>query len=264
MRGVSLATTSVERSAGRLADTAAGRFGALAEPLARDDAAPLAVSDWCPQAVAAWGNDTVVDVVAAPPEAAPASSGRRKMALELVQQARQIGLSFAFVATDGAYRHLPWLLGELDDAGETFLAEMHPDRAVYLDDPVHAAADESLTRVRASLRLRTTVAPTSLVAWMCAQPARQWARLSIGDGDTSRGRGDYLTRRVWIWDGKSPAARHWHLLVLREVYGKALKFCLSNAAATASLRDLAEMRGLAMASSRPARPPRGRAAWAWS
>lgn len=52
---------------------------------------------------------------------------------------------------------------------------------------------------------------------------------------------DYLTQRVWLWDGEEARARCWHLLVRREIDGSKLKFCLSNAKSKASLRRLAEM-----------------------
>lgn len=52
---------------------------------------------------------------------------------------------------------------------------------------------------------------------------------------------EYLTRRVFVWDGAAPTARSWHLLVRREIGGSKLKFCFSNAKPQASLRRLASM-----------------------
>jgi hypothetical protein len=64
----------------------------------------------------------------------------------------------------------------------------------------------------------------------------------VGPG---RGKGDvvaeYLTRRVFVWDGNAVQARRWHLLVRREIGGKKLKFCFSNAKPQVSLRRLASM-----------------------
>ena len=52
---------------------------------------------------------------------------------------------------------------------------------------------------------------------------------------------DYLTRRVFVWDGQAAPARCWHLLVRQEIDGTKLKFCLSNAKPQSSLRRLADM-----------------------
>ena len=65
---------------------------------------------------------------------------------------------------------------------------------------------------------------------MAAQQAAQWRRLSIGGGEKGEVIADYLTQRVWVWDGKSPSAYRWHLLLRREINGTTLKFCLSNIA----------------------------------
>ena len=52
---------------------------------------------------------------------------------------------------------------------------------------------------------------------------------------------DYLTQRVWVWDGEVPSASRWQLLGRREIDGTKLKFGVSNAKPSASLRRLAEM-----------------------
>ena len=73
------------------------------------------------------------------------------------------------------------------------------------------------------------------------QPASRWRRLSVREGEKGDVVAEYLTQRVWLWDGKETRARCWHLLVRREIDGSKLKFCVSNAKPEASLRHLAEM-----------------------
>ncbi|HRF06646.1 hypothetical protein [Accumulibacter sp.] len=192
-------------------------------------------------------------------------SRRRAIAFDVARHWRRDGYLFSFLAFDGAYGHLPWLPGELDRAGETFLVEIHPDRAVYFDEPRPVVSDGRSPWVRASLRLREKVEPTSVVAWMSAQPTADWRRLLItGGGNQKRKlRADYLTRRVWIWDGKSASAGHWHLLVRREMDGETLSFCLSNAKPDASLRQLADMQERAISSRARARVQKARTTWLW-
>jgi len=192
-------------------------------------------------------------------------SRRREIAFDVARRSRRDGYLFSFLAFDGAYGHLPWLPGELDSAGETFLLEIHPDRAVYFDEPQPVASDNRSPLVRASLRLRDKVAPTSVIAWMSAQPRAEWRRLLItGEENRKRKlRADYLTQRVWSWDGKSASADHWHLLVRREMNGATLNYCLSNAKPDASLRQLAEMQERAISSRAPARVQKARTTWLW-
>lgn len=196
-------------------------------------------------------------------EAPPRVSRQREIALDLMRRSRRGGLPFSFIAVDGGYGHLPWLPAELARAGETFLAEMHSDRAIYLDDPGPSVPVGRSPLLRASLRLRDKVAPTSIVAWTSVQSTGEWQRLVISDAENPKRklRADYLTRRVWY--GKPASVDHWHLLVRREMDGETLKFCLSNAAPDASLRDLAEMLGRASWSREPEPQPRARTVWHW-
>jgi hypothetical protein len=53
---------------------------------------------------------------------------------------------------------------------------------------------------------------------------------------------DVLHRRVWLWDGHEAQARHWHLVVRREVGSpETIKYTLSNAAADTPPHRLAQM-----------------------
>jgi hypothetical protein len=195
----------------------------------------------------------------------PELSRRREIALDVVRRARRDGYLFSFLAFDGTCGHLPWLPSELDSAGETFLLEIHPDRAVYVDEPSPVVADERSSLVRASLRLREKAAPTSVIAWMSAQPTSAWRRLLITGGENRKRklRADYLIQRVWVWNGRSASADNWHLLVRREMNGETLNFCLSNATPGASLRHLAEMQEHAISSRAPARAKKARTTWLW-
>ncbi|MCP5227434.1 MAG: IS701 family transposase [Candidatus Accumulibacter sp.] len=223
---------------GRLGKTDNCQVGVFAA-VARDGVASLVDTElYLPSA---WSNDAARCEAAGVPEDRRAFRTKGEIALELVRRLRRDGLRFSFVAFDGGYGHLPWLLRELDGERETFLAEVHSDQAIFLDDPAPAIPDSGSSKGRAPSRLRTDASPASVAAWAAAQPAAQWRRLSIRGGEKGEVIADYLTQRVWVWDGKSPSAHRWHLLVRREMDGTTLKFCLSNTKPGASLRRLAEM-----------------------
>lgn len=56
---------------------------------------------------------------------------------------------------DGGYGHLPRLLREVDGEGETFLAEVHSDQAIYLEDPAPAVPARRSSKGPAPRRLQT-------------------------------------------------------------------------------------------------------------
>jgi SRSO17 transposase len=164
-----------------------------------------------------------------------------EMALNMIHRLRREGLRFSHVVFDAGYGHLPWLLRALEGEGETFLAEIHADQAIYLSDPAPAVPARQSTRGKTPCRLQAQIAPLTVTAWAMTQPASRWCRLSVREGEKGEVVADYLKQRVWLWDGVEQQARCWHLLVRREIGGTKLKFCLANAKPQASLRRLAEM-----------------------
>ena len=164
-----------------------------------------------------------------------------EMALSMIHRLRSEGLRFAYTAFDAGYGHLPWLLRELEGDGEVFLAEVHSDQAIYLCNPAPAVPERQSAKGRAPRSLQAQTDSLTVTAWAAAQPPSRWRRLSVREGEKGEVIADYLTQRVWLWDGEEARARCWHLLVRREIDGSKLKFCLSNAKPRASLRRLAEM-----------------------
>ncbi len=107
--------------------------------IARDGVAPLVDTElYLPNA---WTNDTARGDGAGVPEDRREFRTKGEVALELVRRLRRDGLRVSFVAFDGGYGPLPWLLRELDGEGETFLADVHSNPAITLDDPAPVAAD---------------------------------------------------------------------------------------------------------------------------
>jgi SRSO17 transposase len=61
----------------------------------------------------------------------------------------------------------------------------------------------------------------------------------LRDGEKGRLAAEYLHTPVWVWNGMENKARHWHLLVRREVGAKEIShYCLSNAPLTTPLNEL--------------------------
>jgi SRSO17 transposase len=60
---------------------------------------------------------------------------KHDLALEMVEGARQKGISFSWVGCDGFYGEDPAFLRDLDEMGEVFVADVHKDQMVWLEDP---------------------------------------------------------------------------------------------------------------------------------
>lgn len=208
---------------GRLGKTDNSQVGVFAAVTRNGVAALVDAELYLP---ASWVTGTTRCEAAHIPETARQFRTKGEIALEMIIRARRNGLQFDWVAFDGGYGHLPWLLNALDGEGERFLAEVHADQCIYLADP---------------LRETGSKAPQTVTAWAEAQPAKAWRQMKLRDGEKGEVVAEFLTARVFVWDKKAPTAKCWHLLVRREIGGTKLKFCLSNAKAGASLRQLVAM-----------------------
>jgi SRSO17 transposase len=183
-----------------------------------------------------WVTDAERCADAGIPKAARVYRSKAEIALGLIRRARHNGLSFDWVAADGGYGHLPWFLGALDDDGERFLVEVHSNQRVYLEDPKPAVPPRR-GKGRTPTRPVSKIEATSVADWAAAQPLTAWRRMKLRDGEKGEVVAEFMKHRVFVWDGKDTPVRHWHLLVRREMGGDKLKFCLSNAKPSASLRQ---------------------------
>ena len=187
-----------------------------------------------------WTDDPARCGLVGIPEAAQAFRTKGEIALGLVRRARRHGLAYDWVALDGGYGHLPWLLTTLEDDGDQFLADVHETQTVYLADPCPTIRPRRGKKRRPPKRV--TAEPSLTVAeWTRQQPDKAWRRMKLRDGEKGEVIAEFLTQRVYAWDGTSPQGRHWHLLVRREIDGSKLKYCFSNAKPRASLRHLVNM-----------------------
>ena len=222
---------------GRLGKTENSQVGVFAA-LVRDRACALVDGElFVPEH---WFDDPERCRAAGMPETL-AFRTKGEIALELLLRLRCEGLRYSHVVFDAGYGHLPWLLNDLDDEGETFFGEIHADQSIYLENPQSAIPERTSSRGKAPKTLRAQTEVQTVTDWARVQPESAWRRLSVRPGEKGEVIAEYLTQRVHVWNGKAPTARCWHLLVRREIDGRKLKFCFANVKPQGSLRRLASM-----------------------
>lgn len=169
---------------------------------------------------------------------------KHDLALEMIAHARRQGIGFAWVGFDGLYGSDPALLRALDDRGEVFMGDVHKDQRLYLDDPQPSVPSPAAPRGRPPTRPIAQTPAIRVDHWAAQQPAEVWQRVTLRQSTKGRLQVDILHQRVWLWDGDEPQARHWHLIVRREVETPTeIKYSLSNAPAATPAPRLAFMQG---------------------
>ena len=159
----------------------------------------------------------------------------------MLKIAQQRGIQFGYVGIDGGYGKEPVFLRGVDEQGCRFVADVHCDQTIYLQDPEPLVPEWS-GRGRQPLHRKPQSAAQRVDQWAAAQPPDAWQRLTLREGEKGLLVADYLHAHVWVWDGEEEQARCWHLLVRREVGADSIShYCLSNAPLDTPWQELARV-----------------------
>lgn len=189
-----------------------------------------------------WTQDLERSLAAGIPESEVAFKSKSDLAFEMVVHARQNGIRFSWVGVDGGYGKEPAFLRRLEDQGEVFVAEVHKDQQIYLEDPDPRVPERKGSRGKKPTQLQAQSASQRVDEWLKVQPVERWQKIAVRPGTRGELRVEALQSRVWLWDGSESQARCWHLVAIRELDSpKTIKYVLSNAAAETSLERLVFM-----------------------
>ena len=159
------------------------------------------------------------------------TKSKPELALEVVRHNRRLGVRFSWVGMDGLYGKDPALLRALESDAETFLADVHKDQYFYLEDPRPVVPAAPHGRGRKRTRLVAQSEKVRVDEWTQAQPDSAWTRVTLRGSTKGKLQVEALHQRAWLWDAKEAQARHWHLIVRREIKARdEIKYSLSNAA----------------------------------
>jgi SRSO17 transposase len=136
----------------------------------------------------------------------------------------------------------PAFLRGVEALGEVFVVDVHCDQRIHLDDPQPVLKKKQGKRGRRPTRLEARTPAVRVDEWAKNQSQEAWKRVKTRDSTCGELEFDVLHRRVWLWDGEEPQARHWHLIVRREIDSpQTLKYTLSNASPRTPIQRLAQM-----------------------
>ena len=169
---------------------------------------------------------------------------KAQLALEMIRHARGQGLRYRWIGMDGGYGKEPWLLRKLDQEGETWVADVHCDQRIYLEDPCPVVPKRRKAKGRGPSRPVAQIPSIRVDQWAAAQSESEWKRVVLRESTKGTLTVEVLHRRVWVWDGKESKAPCWHLIVRREIQSpQEIKYSLSNAPETTTTERLAYQQG---------------------
>ncbi|PXF58631.1 MAG: transposase [Candidatus Methanogaster sp.] len=169
---------------------------------------------------------------------------KSEKALDMIKQARNNGIRFNWVGVDGGYGKEPDFLRCLDSTNEIFMADVHKDQRIYLEDPEPTVPEPKSNRGRKPTKLKAQTDPIRVDEWALPQPEYAWQMIPIRETTQGTLYAYILQERVWVWDGEEEEAHCWHLIIRLEIDSpKEIKYSLSNASKDSSVERLAFMQG---------------------
>ena len=167
---------------------------------------------------------------------------KHELAWDMINNARQNGVRYQWVGFDGFYGDNPEFVRKLADNNEIFMADIHSNHRIYLEDPKPYLPLRKSNQGRKPKKLKSDVKPIRVDKWVAQQPDNAWQRISLRDTTKGKLIVEILHKRIWLWDGKEKEARNWHVIVRREVNSPhKQKYSLSNASDATSVERLAYM-----------------------
>lgn len=192
----------------------------------------------------AWASDAKRCDKAKVPKAHRVHRTKPELALEMVTAARARGSTHRWVGGDEVYGNNHAFTTALEDMGEIFLMDVACRLRVWENDPGEPLAPPKPRR-KGRPRQRARAVPAAAKAVRVdVLTARHFAttakEVTIRDATKGPLQAKLWVQQVWVWDGKSPAARQ-RLLIVRQEADGTFKYSLSNAAVDTPWERLAYM-----------------------
>jgi hypothetical protein len=145
---------------------------------------------------------------------------------------------FGWVGADAGYGSGPGFLFALDDAGESFLIDVHKSFVIYEVAPQSTIPAPSRNGRKAS---ELTSGQQSVEAFVESCSTKDWRLYNVRE--TTRGslKLRVLRKSVYVWDKHSGKGRRYELLVTESLDGQDRKYSLTNQKPSTSTRRLCWM-----------------------
>jgi SRSO17 transposase len=185
----------------------------------------------------AWINDPRRCDKAGIPKEAQVFRTKAELGLEMIRQARQRGIPFAFVTMDAHDGQQPWLLTRLEAEELVYVADIPADTRVYLEPPLVGVPPRQGPRGPCPSTPRVLRGEAVEVRQLVS--SLPWQPLTVRETQ----RGELWIRcaavRVWRIEEEFPCPTPVWLLVRQDLDGTETKFSFSNAPLATPLPTLA-------------------------
>jgi SRSO17 transposase len=184
-----------------------------------------------------WINDTARCDKAGIPKSERIFKTKPQLALQLVKDAINQGITFDWIGGDGLYGHNTELTHGLDDEKLLYVLDVHKDELIYLEEPAFAIPDRKSAKGPTPTNKKANKQAVRIDKYCESLTESQWDKVYIRE--TTKGSKWVFahTIQVWHWDGLEDAARCRTLVITKTVdKSPQIKYSFSNAAVSSYTR----------------------------
>lgn len=147
-----------------------------------------------------WCDDPVRCDEAGIPMENRAFKTKLELAVDMINQQVENGLSFDFIGADGYYGNDVNFASTIEKLGYLYMVDIHSDQKVYLKRPELILPERKSNRGRRPTRLKATEEDVSMSEYLKTLQNSDWQTLKVRN--TAKGKliGQYHFARVYVWN----------------------------------------------------------------
>lgn len=155
-----------------------------------------------------------------------------ELAVDIIHQQVENGISFDFIGADGYYGNEVNFASKIEELGYLYMVDVHSDQSMYLERPELIVPERKSNRGRTPTKPQATTEDMSVSEYLKTLQTNDWQTLKVRN--TAKGKliGNYHFAKVFVWN-KSINQIESRTLVIRKIRsGKKrveIKYSFTNA-----------------------------------
>jgi len=152
-----------------------------------------------------------------------------ELALDMIKQDIDHGVTFDWIGGDGLYGHNTKLCDGLDELELFFVMDVHKDERVFLQEPILQVPNSKTGRGRKPTKLKANISSIRLDELQEETHEKDWKLENIRDTTKGKLQLWVYKKEIWTWDGEGSKAKKRVLIITKTTEPKPkIKYSISN------------------------------------
>ena len=147
-----------------------------------------------------WCNDPIRCKEAGIPNGNRVFKTKLELALDIIRQQVENGVSFDYIGGDGYYGNDANLARAIEQMGHLYMLDIHSDQKIFTDQPELIIPERKGTKGPSPKKLKATTPDMTVSKYMESLQPNDWEKIEVRNTTKGKLTGEYHFARVYIWD----------------------------------------------------------------